>query len=419
VIGRLIGIRPEDRRDAAVAFLTLFGVMTAHAVLETTRDALFLSKLPARDLPWAYIAIAGLSLGAAAFGRKFGRLIPRRLTLTLTLLFGGAITAAFHFLTASPTSSTLLALYVWTGVLATVVVVDLWLLAGQVLDFGQAKRVFAVVGAGGLSGAIVGAGLAGTLLLSLPPRALLLVAGGILAVTAILPFFFSRSRAPSHSRRRHGKDSLSWLGLIPKDPYLGRLLWVALASSMLFTGVDFVFKATASVDLAPDQLGPFFARYYASIGCIALLVQLFLAPRLFRRFGVTGSLALLPILLLGGSLGFVFSGGLGAAIVLRGTDGALRHSMHRTGTEILYVPLVQSIRERFKSFVEAVGQRGGQGLASVLLLVATRGGLRLSEIGLGLVVLAGLWLAGAVGIRPHYVDLFRKNLREGALETHL
>jgi ATP:ADP antiporter, AAA family len=93
--------------------------------------------------------------------------------------------------------------------------------------------------------------------------------------------------------------------------------------------------------------------------------------------------------------------------------------MHRTGLEILYVPLSQSVRERFKSFVEAVGQRGGQGLASVVLLLATRGGLRPSEIGLGLFALAGLWLAGATGIRPHYIDLFRKTLREGALETHL
>ncbi|HEX7671219.1 MAG TPA: hypothetical protein VF395_16610 [Polyangiaceae bacterium] len=418
MLARLIGIRPEDRRDATVAFLTLFGVMTAHAVLETTRDALFLSKLPARDLPWAYIAIAALSLGAAGVNRWLGRAVPRRIALSLTLFVGGVVTAAFHFLTASQGSAMLLALYVWTGLLATVVVVDLWLLVGQVIDFGQAKRIFSVVGAGGLAGAVAGAALAGALLLTLPARSLLLVAGGILAVTALLPLLFSQAEAPRGTSRRPPPPSLSWLGLVRGEPYLQRLLWVALASSVLVTGVDFVFKATASVDLAPDQLGPFFARYYASIGIIALLVQLFLAPRLLRLFGVNGSLLVLPTLLLTGSLGFVLVGGLGAAILLRGADGALRHSLHRTGTEILYVPLSQSVREQFKSFVEAVGQRGGQGLASIGLLLATRSGLRPPEIGLSLVLFAGLWLGGTMGIRPHYLDLFRKNLREGALETH-
>jgi AAA family ATP:ADP antiporter len=417
VLSRLLGIHAEDRRDATAAFLTLFGVMTAHAVLETARDALFLSKLPARDLPLAYIAIAGLSLGVVAVGRKLAGVSARRSALSATLVVGAAITASFHVLARSESTSALLALYVWTGLLASIVVVDLWLLAGQVLNFGQAKRVFSFIGAGGLAGAVVGSALAGALLLRLAPRDLLLVAASILGVTAIAPLFFSPARV-SPLPRKTGSSS-SWLGVVRSEPYLFRLLWVSLTCSMLVTGVDFVFKATASVDLAPDQLGPFFARFYATIGVVALLVQLFVAPWLLRVLGVNGSLLLLPALLLAGSAGFVLSGGLGAAMIARGADGALRHSLHRTGTEILYVPLAQPVRERFKSFVEAAGQRGGQGLASVLLLVAMRGGLKPTEIGVGLLAVAVLWLGGTVGLRPHYVDLFRRNLREGALETHL
>ncbi len=49
-------MRPEDRRDTAVAFGTLVAILAAHAMLETARDALFLDKLPAKHLPLAYLA---------------------------------------------------------------------------------------------------------------------------------------------------------------------------------------------------------------------------------------------------------------------------------------------------------------------------------------------------------------------------
>lgn len=419
MVARLLGIRPEDRRDATVAFLTLLGVMTAHAILETSRDALFLSRMPARDLPWAYILIAALSLVVAEASRRVRALLPGRLTLCLALLVGALGTAAFHVLVRRPSSAgMLLALYVWTGLLATSVVVELWLVVARILDFGQAKRVFAVVGAGGLAGAVLGSAISGGLLMMMGPRALLLVAASILLVTAPAPLFFSSARAQAGAARRSPAPASSWLSMVRSDPYLRRLLIVALSSSMLVTTVDYVFKATASVDLAPDQLGPFFARFYGAMNAIALVVQLLVAPRLLRRLGVNGSLLLLPGFLLAGSIAFVLSAGLGAALLVRGADGALRHSLNRTGTEILYVPLPPSVRERFKGFVEAVGQRGGQGLVSIGLLALTRVGVRPADLGVALVVLAAVWLAAMSGIKPHYVELFRKNLREGGLETH-
>ena len=49
---------PGERRSLAAAFVTLFGLVAAHTLLETARDALFLARLPPSQLPWAYLAIA-------------------------------------------------------------------------------------------------------------------------------------------------------------------------------------------------------------------------------------------------------------------------------------------------------------------------------------------------------------------------
>ena len=61
-------VRTEERRDVAVAFLTLFALVGSHAVLETARDALFLSRIPSSRLPIVYIAIAaGLGGGSPRY----------------------------------------------------------------------------------------------------------------------------------------------------------------------------------------------------------------------------------------------------------------------------------------------------------------------------------------------------------------
>ena len=67
-------VRPDERRDVLGAFLTLLGFMTGHALLETARDALFLASLPARRLPWAYLAIAVIAL---ALGQREPRVVRR------------------------------------------------------------------------------------------------------------------------------------------------------------------------------------------------------------------------------------------------------------------------------------------------------------------------------------------------------
>ena len=54
---RLESIRAYERRDATVGFLMLLVMMAGHAALETARDGLFLTTLPATRLPWAYLAM--------------------------------------------------------------------------------------------------------------------------------------------------------------------------------------------------------------------------------------------------------------------------------------------------------------------------------------------------------------------------
>ncbi|RYE83479.1 MAG: hypothetical protein EOO75_19280, partial [Myxococcales bacterium] len=140
-------------------------------------------------------------------------------------------------------------------------------------------------------------------------------------------------------------------------------------------------------------------------------MQLLVVPWALRTVGAHGVLLVLPAFLSLGA-GLLWTGtGLAAAVALRGADGSLRYSLHRTGLDILYIPLPDSERRRLKPILEALGQRGGQCLAAVLLLVvSTRAP---TAIFVTLWVACGLWVVMALWLRRPYIDLFRELLRRG------
>jgi MFS family permease len=116
-------------------------------------------------------------------------------------------TAGF-WLRAGHGETSLYGLHVWTGLIAAIVVVQLWLLVADAFDPALAKRAFAVIGAGGLIGATFGSALAGALLRGVGPRDLVLVASGLMALSGIVPalaWHGSTLPEPRPSRRPHAE----------------------------------------------------------------------------------------------------------------------------------------------------------------------------------------------------------------------
>jgi AAA family ATP:ADP antiporter len=416
----LADVRPEERRGVASAFLTLVGVLAGHTLLETARDALFLARLPASRLPWMYLAIAGIAfLFSRVSSRRLDRLLGAR-SLSVLLAGSAVVTLAFWAIGSSRHPVALYALYVWAGLFGTAAGVRFWLLLSEIYTVTQAKRVYRLIGAGSIVGAIVGASLATLLATWLPVAHLLPAAALLMLLTAVAPAWRLRRTPGDGGVVRGGMGPLSEsLQTIVQHPYVAPLAGLVLASTMALTLADYIFKAQVAESVAPGDLGRFFAVTNVALNVLALLVQIVVAGPLLARVGVHRSLWLLPGLLIAGALGFLVGGGLRAALWLKGSDGSMRHSLNRTATELLYVPLPDSLRNRVKAFIDVVGQRGGQALASVLILAPVAFVPRKHFLALTLVVLAVLWIAAAAHLQRHYLDLFRSALREGAIVTRI
>lgn len=411
-----MGLRSEDRRNLVIGFLTLMMVMVAHALGETARDSLFLAGLSAESLPWAYLTIAGLALVVVRANQwMLDRVRDKRKLLTKTMVLAALVDVGFWVWLEGSPQGRAFALYVWTGLFATITVVQVWLLLDDVVHVGQAKRIFGPIAAGGVFGALVGSGLAERLVdLGLAPRHLMLAAGVALAVGAIIPLRWKASELEPHvASESLSTDVAHGLRTLCGHTYLRRLLMLVLLSTLALTGVDYVFKSAVEEYVAQEDLATFFARFYLALNAIALVVQLFLSSRLLRLFGVNRTLYVLPVLLLAGSVGFLAFAGLAPAILLKGADGSLRHSLHRTASEVLYLPVSRELRERFKAIIDGVGQRGGQAVASLGILLAVWLGADLSVVAIAVCGLLVAWIVVLIGIKGPYLALFRQSLRGG------
>jgi ATP/ADP translocase/HEAT repeat protein len=410
-------IRKNERRNVLGAFLTLFGVLSAHVIAETARDALFLGRLPAEQLPWVYLAIA-VAAAMVARPRAGAREVGRRL-LGGWLLASAAINVAFWVFATPDRPWTLYLLYTWSGVFGTLTLTWFWLLLGELFTVTEAKRLYGVIGAGAVLGAVAGSGLASQLARHLPAEHLLLASAAVLALTAAVPTLVLRRPEDAPSRRPPLSlpEVRECMRTVVHTPYIRRLALLVIVSTLTLSVVDYVFKATVAAEVPREELGAWFASFYLGLNTLALLAQILLTGAVMRRLGVHRALLLLPLLLLGGAATFFVIGGLLGAVVLKGADAALRHSLHRTSTELLFLPISERLRRHSKAFIDVLLQRSAQAAASVLIL----GAVALGAGTLGLVAVAAafavLWLAVAMSLRPHYVEMFRASLRGGMLAS--
>src|SRR5262249_3552561 len=149
------------------ALLTVVLVLSAHGALETARDTLFLTHLPASQLPWVYLGLAICGLAISLLAERSSGELHDRGTLLVLQTAAGVGTFAFWLISASPAPWIFYALYVWTGVAAMVILIRLWLALSDRFTASQAKRIFPVVSAASVGGAMAGFAIAGILSRSL------------------------------------------------------------------------------------------------------------------------------------------------------------------------------------------------------------------------------------------------------------
>ena len=437
MLARLLQVRRGESTRAILLFTYLFLIIASSVITKANRDALFQEKFGSFWLP--YVDMASAAIVAAVMSvylRVSRRVSPQSLQIG-TLVVGAVATIEFWFVARVREPVWMLpVLYVWVSAAAVLLPAQVWTLANQVMTTREAKRLFGVVSGGAISGGIVGGFVTRAIANRSGTADLLLPTAAALAVCPVLVTAIWRERkrlaeaagTPADPSRDDPGGIKESFALIWRSPHLRAVATLVCVSSLVTQVVGWQYKATAKLFYPDtDQLTAFYGTFAIWAGVLALATQLFLSSRLLRRFGLGVALLIVPMALTGGSLALLASGGLWAAVLLRGSDQVMRYSIDKSTAELLYLPIPARQLARAKALIDTVMLRVGDGLGAALLAIsvavlADRGNAR--EVGLAasrisvvtLVLLVG-WIAAAISAKRHYVESLRDSIYEHRIDA--
>jgi len=391
-------------------------------LLKPVRDGLFLSSRGPDELPFVFILTTAVVVPVAVLHSWLGKRMDLGDLIDSVSLFLVLSLVALRGVVGFEEAWGPYVLYAWVSIYGLLVTSQFWLLANELFTSSQSKRVFTVLSAGAICGAIVGGEITGLLVdeVGMSSENLLWVAGGVLVLSTLLErrvrtVYSEMSGAGSNNGR--GTESAEDGGpfkTLRQSRHLRLIVGIITLVVIVATFVDFQFKTVAARAFPVEEdLTAFMGQFYGRVSVVALLVQFVLAPWLIRVVGVGGALSVLPGTLALGSIGMLVMPGLVMGILLRGAGQSLKHSVDRTGRELLFVPVSLEKKKRVKVFVDLFIDQGAEGLGGILLLILVVGlGLDVQMLSVVILTLIAVWGVLAYRARESYVDQFRLQLRQ-------
>jgi HEAT repeat protein len=411
------GEEPMVGLTVGLMFLTWAGF----TVGQSSIDALLFAEYGVDELPFLYLLLGALlflaSLGVTAL---LGR-IPRESLFTLlplalaALLVAGWLTAQAGIQLVYP------ALWLFAGLAFLVQGSYLWGIAGLITDTRQAKRLFPLFGAGGIAGAALGGLVTRPLASWVQPENLLPLWAGVLIATSGLARAVLARWGPSRGRvPRRGQHRITALGNIREGYRTVRgsdlLRWMSAGAalfSVLLYSLYLPFSR-AALDRFPDaaELAGFLGAFSGISTGVALLVSLFVANRLFFRFGTPAILLAYTLAYAAGFAVLALNASFGLLVAVRFVQVVGMQGIANTAWEAMINVTPPERRDHARAFLNGVPTQAGTALAGLILIVGQRT-LRPSQlflIGLGAAVVTAftMWKA-----RQSYAAAVAETLRAG------
>src|SRR3989338_1973468 len=156
----LVQIKEGEGRKVLLTFLYFFLFITPYYLIKPVSRSLGLGDLGSRLVPYADL-ISALVMGplVAAFARLVDR-VPRHRLVSYAFLSAIASLMIFWKCMSWPAKWLSAAFYVWVSVFSVLVVTLFWLVANDLYHPREAKRLFGIIGSGGILGGIFGSGIA-------------------------------------------------------------------------------------------------------------------------------------------------------------------------------------------------------------------------------------------------------------------
>ncbi|MCA9549459.1 MAG: MFS transporter [Myxococcales bacterium] len=410
-------------------FFFLMCIVSAFILGRTVRDTLFLHRVDVDRLPFMYmvvaVSVAVVSYGYSHIADKLRRdlLIERSLTV-----FAGFLAGIWALMTVGVEGTWVyFVLYVAVEIVGALSIIQFWTFANDIFSAREAKRLFGVIGAGGVLSNIVCGFLIGSIAPRVGPQNLvllcaLLYAAAILIVRAVAVKAKADLELAVHRPKKSKLSVKTEGGRLFHSKHLKIIAGIVAVTFLTVSIVDFQFKVIARQTYSGEgELAAFFGYFYGFTGIIASLVQFFITGRLLERSGIVVALCVLPVAMLSGAGAMLlpFVAAVAAASIAKGAEVVFRYTVNDATMNLLYIPVPAHHRGRAKAFIDGILKPVSIGASGVVMFVLGRwvGADRLAHdlAWLDLVMLS-VWVLMVVGIRKEYVRSLIDTLRSRRLD---
>ncbi|MBN1773084.1 MAG: hypothetical protein JXB32_17590 [Deltaproteobacteria bacterium] len=399
-------VRPGEWTLALSFAGYFFLVITTFWILKPLRTSQFLGVLGARHLPWARLVTATLVLPLGALLAWLSARVPRRgLLLGVAGTFGLGHVAFWVLDPLVPPIWIHVPFYFWVDLFVTASVALFWSFLNEHVTAESAKRLFGIIGAGGMLGGILGSSLAGFLAPVLGGRQLLLLTAVPTAATFLVILWLDRRlrrtaaerpAPPAGESRPSVRTAWDGLAMVVRSRYLLGILAIVTAYEVSSVIADFQFSVHVAAEFPGAALGDertaFLGQFSLATGLVGLAIQLLATSAVQRRLGLGAALAVLPLALLLGAGVFVVVPGLLGAAFWFGADATLNYGIHQTSKEALYAPTSVAVKYRAKAFIDIFGVRLAKALGAAVVWLLLAGELPARWQAVAAVAVVLLWL---------------------------
>lgn len=391
-------VEPHEIKATIISFMLVLILMAAYYILRPVRDAMASDWSDAEvSILWTInfffsFAVVGI------YGIAVSRLSLKNLVPGVYAFFAISF-ILFYFASDVVNDSTLIdkAFYIWVSVFSLFPISVFWSFMADIYNKEQSKRLFGIITTGASVGAMVGPSIP-LLFSDLGTYNLMFVASIILMLTLPVIFFLQsiKNSELGNTELRGEMENLGGNPLAGFKLFFQNPLLLGIGIFLfLYTGIgSFVYFELKNLmaDYSRAERTEIWAFIDLATNTLTVLAGLFVTSRLATRFGLSVTLAVIPIIVLGGLLSVAMVPLLSIVVGLQIFRRGGNYAITRPAREMLFTHVDQETRFKAKPVIDVVVYRGGDtfwgwaftGLTAVF-------GLGVAGVAVVGALIAGLW----------------------------
>jgi HEAT repeat protein len=379
---QLLSIRPGEERMASLVIGVMLFTSMGAAFGGTAIEALFFARFGVEYLPYMFIGL-GITNMIMSFGlTALLSRIPRPvLFISMPLVMAAVLILGRLALLSGPNW-----LYpvMWLGkeVLNNLIGLVIWGVASVVCDTRQGKRLFPLFSASRITGQVIGGFATGLLVVAIGTENLLLVwAATMLGTFFLIRVLLSRVSIPEEPKGPKSRRRQQTLIQEMQRGYQyvrgsALMKWIAISTiffSMLYFSISLPFMRAATETYPnEDALATFLGLFNGFSTAAAFIASLFLANRLFARFGVMACILALPIIYLVGFAGLAIAPVFQIIVAFRFVQMFWLSGIADSAWQAMFNVVPPERRDQVRAFINGVPEQAGTFIAGGILIVGEK-----------------------------------------------